>query len=168
MSFEIERKFLVHGDAWRPLATRASPIRQAYLTGDGRASVRVRIEDGSDATLSIKSRAAELRRLELQYPIPLPDAEALLTLRAGCLIRKVRHVVPWHDLIWEIDVFDDDNAGLIIGEIELHHEGQHVPLPGWVGAEVTGQPQYYNNSLAQRPFAGWRAEGDALVRQTMT
>jgi CYTH domain-containing protein len=28
-------------------------------------------------------------------------------------------------------------------------------LPPWIGAEVTGQTQYYNGSLAQRPFGSW-------------
>ena len=163
MGFEIERKFLVRGREWEPLVTRSRPIRQAYLTGEGNASIRVRIEDDSRATLSIKSRPAALRRLELEYPIPVPDAEAMIPLRLGCVISKVRHVVPWHGLAWEIDVFQDDNAGLVLAEIELRHEGQAVDLPAWLGPEVTGQPQYYNSVLVQRPFSTWPADVDARL-----
>ena len=45
MGFEIERQFLVTSDAWRPAVTRQRRLRQAYLTSDGKASIRVRIEN---------------------------------------------------------------------------------------------------------------------------
>src|SRR5262245_34709010 len=124
MSFEIEHKFLVSGDDWRKLVTSRIPIRQAYVSSDGKASIRVRIKDDSAATLSIKSRPVDLRRLELEYPVPMLEAEALMQLRQGLVIKKTRHIVPWGELAWEIDVFSDENEGLIIAEIELRHEHQ--------------------------------------------
>ena len=155
MSFEIERKFLISSDAWRALVTSSTSIRQAYLAADSKASIRVRIRGGSGATLTVKSRPTELRRLELEYPIPVLEAEALMALRHGSVIEKTRHVVPWRDLAWEIDVFSGENAGLTIAEIELRHEDQRFELPTWIGAEVTGQGQYYNSSLVQHPFCSW-------------
>jgi adenylate cyclase len=155
MSFEIERKFLVRGDAWRDIATSRTSIRQAYIAAEGKASVRVRIIENSTATLTVKGRAVALRRLELEYPLPVLDAEALMPLRQGAVIEKDRFVVPWGDLNWEIDVFSAENAGLIIAEIELRHEDQQFALPSWIGPEVTGQTHYYNSSLAQRPFCAW-------------
>jgi adenylate cyclase len=142
--------------------TAETPIRQAYLTSDGKASIRVRIRGDNEATLSIKSRPVDLRRLELEYPIPVLEAEALIQLRQGAVIEKVRYLVPWADLVWEIDVFSGENRGLIIAEIELHDERQRIELPDWIGAEVTGQPQYYNSYLVQRPFCTWpNSEGAA-------
>ena len=45
MGLEIERKFLVKGEGWRPQAQRALEMRQGYLAGEGgKASVRVRLE----------------------------------------------------------------------------------------------------------------------------
>jgi adenylate cyclase len=155
MSFEIERKFLVRGHDWQKLATTQIPIRQAYLASNGKTSIRIRIKGDSAATLTIKSRPVELRRLELEYDIPMLEAEALMQLRQGSVIEKVRYVIPCGDLAWEIDVFSGENLGLIIAEIELRHEHQHIQLPSWVGTEVTGQPQYYNSSLVQRPFSSW-------------
>jgi adenylate cyclase len=155
MSFEIERKFLLRGDDWQNLVTAESTIRQAYLSFDGKASVRVRIKDESTATLTVKSRPHEMRRLELEYPVPVLEAEALMQLRRGSTIEKVRHLVPWGDLVWEIDVFSGENAGLTIAEIELEREDQRIELPDWIGAEVTGQEQYYNSALVQRPFCAW-------------
>jgi adenylate cyclase len=155
MSFEIERKFLVCRDDWRGMVAGSSRIRQAYLTSNDKASIRVRIKDESLATLTVKSRGAELRRLELEYAVPVLEAEAMIPLRRGAVIEKVRYDVPWGDLAWEVDVFSGDNTGLVIAEIELRHEAQQFELPSWLGAEITGQGRYYNGSLAQQPFCCW-------------
>jgi adenylate cyclase len=155
MSFEIERKFLVRGDDWQRLATGRSSIRQAYLSSNGKASIRVRIKGDGTATLSIKSRPVDLRRLELEYAIPTLEAEALMQLRQGSVIEKVRYVIPHGELAWEVDVFEGDNLGLVIAEIELRHERQQIELPPWIGTEVTGQQQYYNSALVQHPFSSW-------------
>jgi adenylate cyclase len=162
MSFEIERKFLVRGDGWQQLATKRCDIRQAYLTLGGKASVRVRINDNRTATLTVKSRPAELRRLELEYSIPILEAEALMPLRQGSVVEKVRYRLPWDELAWEIDVFSGENAGLVIAEIELRNERQQVALPSWIGEEVTGQAKYYNSFLVQSPFRSW-SESDSEV-----
>ena len=166
MSFEIERKFLVHRDGWQELAAGHTSIRQAYLASGGRASIRVRIKGDSTATLTVKSRPHELRRLELEYAVPVLEAEALMQLRVGSVIEKVRYAVPWGDLAWEIDVFSGENAGLTIAEIELRHEHQRFELPGWIGAEVTGQSRYYNSALAQRPFGAWPHRDSRPHRET--
>lgn len=155
MGFEIERKFRVRCEDWQELAISQTPIRQAYLTIDGKASIRVRIKGEAAATLSIKSRGASLRRLEVEVALPILEAEALMPLRQGSVIEKVRHVIPCGELAWEVDVFSGENLGLVVAEIELRHQHQHVDLPPWVGPEVTGQPQYYNSALVQRPFCSW-------------
>jgi adenylate cyclase len=155
MAFEIERKFLVRSPDWQRLTTGRARIRQAYLPAEAGLSVRVRLKNDDYATLTIKSRETELRRLEFEYPIPTADAEALMALRRGAVIEKVRHTIPWQGLMWEVDVFCGDNAGLVIAEIELRHEHQQFALPRWLGEEVTRQSRYYNRSLAQQPFRSW-------------
>ena len=155
MGFEIERKFLVRGNDWQRLATRKVSLRQGYLAANGKSSIRIRIKGDGSATLTVKSRPVDLRRLELEYDIPVLEAEALMQLRQGSIVEKVRHVIPCGDLVWEVDVFSGDNYGLVLAEIELQHERQPVDLPPWVGAEVTGQQQYYNSSLVQRPYSSW-------------
>jgi adenylate cyclase len=167
MSFEIERKFLVRDDDWKRLATGHSSIRQAYLSSNGKASIRVRIKGDGTATLSIKSRPADLRRLELEYPVPTLEAEALMQLRQGSVVEKVRYVIPHGDLAWEVDVFEGENLGLVIAEIELRHEHQHVELPPWIGPEVTGQQQYYNSSLVQRPFRSWSLRDTPIASERL-
>jgi len=163
MAFEIERKFLVRSEAWRPVATAQASIRQAYLTSGERSTTRVRIKNGITATLTIKSRRAELRRLEVECPISVLDAEALMALRHGGMIEKTRYMVAWHGHEWEVDVFAGENAGLVIAEIELRHEDETFDRPPWLGIEITGQAQYYNGSLSRRPFSHWGVSRSAAA-----
>jgi adenylate cyclase len=164
MAIEIERKFLVRGSEWQQLATGHARIHQAYLPTEAGLSLRVRLRSDSDATLTVKSRGTALRRLEFEYPIPAADAEALMRLRRGSVVEKVRHAVPWHSLTWEVDEFAGENAGLIIAEIELPHEDQSFALPDWLGPEITGQDRYYNHCLAEHPFSRW--EGQPVLERT--
>lgn len=160
MAIEIERKFLVCSDAWRGQVAGRVAIRQAYLATDGPASVRIRVRDNETATLTVKSRPASLRRLELEFPVPVLEAEAMIGLRHGAVVEKVRHLVPHGDLTFEVDVFSGENEGLIVAEIELHDENEAVALPAWIGAEITGQPQYYNSALVLRPYRSWPQPAD--------
>jgi CYTH domain-containing protein len=68
---------------WQKLATHRTCLRQAYLASNGKASIRIRIKGDGAATLTIKSRPLDLRRLELEYDIPVLEAEALRACRAA-------------------------------------------------------------------------------------
>ncbi len=156
MATEIERKFLVRGDGWRALADEGTAIRQGYLSGSERGSVRVRISGGS-ASLNIKSATLGVRRLEFDYPIPLADAEQMLELLCdGPLIEKIRYRIPAGRHVWEVDLFSGANEGLVVAEIELAHESESFPLPEWIGEEVSHDPRYYNTCLVSNPYREWR------------
>lgn len=154
MALEIERKFLVLDDSWRDDVHRASAIAQGYLGGDA-CSVRVRIEDGQ-GTLNIKSKQLGVVRQEFEYPIPLVDAESLLALASGPVLRKTRHYLRLGGHVWEIDEFEGDNAGLIVAEIELDAVDASFHRPVWLGAEVTDDARYYNVNLMREPYSRWR------------
>ena len=158
MPLEIERKFLVTGTAWR--SPDAQRLVQGYLSRDKARTVRVRIA-GPLAFLTIKGATSGASRAEFEYPIPLADAEALLGLCEGPLIDKIRHRVAFGGLLWEVDEFLGENAGLVVAEVELEREDQAVDLPPWVGEEVTHDPRYFNSNLASFPFSQWRAGTDA-------
>jgi adenylate cyclase len=155
MAYEIERKFLVRDESWRVSAGKPVPIRQVYLARNGALSLRIRIKDESSATLTVKSAGAEIRRLEFEYEIPLADANSMFDLREGEIVAKLRHELPWHGLLWEIDVFQGENQGLVIAEIELPDENKHFERPPWLDQEITADPRYSNAGLAMRPFGTW-------------
>ena len=155
MPQEIERKFLVASDGWRAGADKGRSFRQAYLAGTDRVAIRVRITDGEEAVLTIKSAKSGLTRGEFEYPLPLADAEALTELRQGSVLRKTRFRSPHAGRTWEVDVYSGENAGLVVAEIELGSEEDTIALPTWVGREVTGDPRFYAARLAQYPFRSW-------------
>ena len=153
MGIEIERKFLVVGDAWKQAP--AVPYAQGYLNRDKQRTVRVRIVEGQ-AWLTVKGVSAGATRAEFEYAIPVADAEQLLALCDGPLVRKLRRVVVHEGSTWEIDEFQGDNAGLVVAEIELRSEDEAFAAPAWLGAEVTHDARYFNSSLATAPYSTWR------------
>jgi adenylate cyclase len=52
-------------------------------------------------------------------------------------------------------VFEGENKGLVIAEIELKSEDQEIALPPWVKADVTHDPRYYNANLVAMPYSRW-------------
>ncbi len=161
MPQEIERKFLVASDGWREGADQGRLFRQAYLAATGRLSIRVRIEDGARALLTLKTAKVGFSRGEFEYAVPLEDAEALARLCMGIELRKTRFCTPYGGRIWEIDIYDGENSGLVIAEVELESETETVDLPPWVGREVTHERRYYAANLATRPYHSWADDADA-------
>ena len=159
MATEIEHKFLVVNDQWRAAAAPGIFYCQGYLANSEGASVRVR-RAGEQAYLNIKSMTLGIKRHEFEYSIPVDEAEEMLDLLCiGGLIEKTRYRVEHAGHVWEVDVFEGDNEGLIVAEIELSHEGEAFDLPAWAGQEVSHDSRYYNVCLAQHPYREWR---DAL------
>ena len=57
--------------------------------------------------------------------------------------------------VFEVDVFEGENTGLTVAEIELKNELEDFEKPKWLGKEITGIRKYYNAQLSQKPFAEW-------------
>ncbi|MCU0529569.1 MAG: CYTH domain-containing protein [Cyanobium sp. Prado107] len=176
MGLEIERRFLVVGDGWRRHVRWQGQLQQGYLAGgaDG-FTLRVRLIPGPDATaqarawLTLKAPAAveqggseaapgaALVRQEFEYPIPAADAGALLALTAHRLSKR-RHALDLEGGDWVVDVFEGDNAPLVVAEVELGSPEQPVTLPDWCGPELTGRHELSNAALAHAPLASWAPE----------
>ena len=154
MGVEIERKFLVQGDAWKTLG---EPVffRQGYLSSQKERTVRVRIE-GDRAVITIKGKSVGAVRGEWEYPIPVQDAAELLDgLCEQPLIEKYRRKIAVGAHVWEVDEFLGANAGLVVAEIELRAEDEAFDKPEWIVDEVTDDARYYNSNLVRHPFSNW-------------
>jgi adenylate cyclase len=154
MGKEIERKFLVKNLEWKQGAA-AVPYRQGYLSTVKERTVRVRTV-GVKGFLTIKGVTVGVTRSEFEYEIPAADANAMLdSLCERPLIEKNRYTIVHAGLNWEIDEFFGENQGLVVAEVELQDEHQAVTLPPWVGAEVSGDPRYFNSNLIKNPYTRW-------------
>jgi adenylate cyclase len=154
MAKEIERKFLVKGDEWKA-GVKGTVYRQGYLSSIKERVVRVRtIED--KGFLTIKGITKGVSRSEFEYEISVEDANNMLDhICERPLIEKTRCKIPVGGLVFEVDEFYGENAGLVVAEVELKDEDQKIDLPGWIGAEVSGDPRYFNSNLIRHPFTKW-------------
>lgn len=177
MALEIERRFLVDGDGWRSHIGWVRQLQQGYLTINATGpTVRVRTSGPPDAVegageaaqawITIKAAAPDaagvaLSRLEFEYPIPAEDGQALLALCATRLVKR-RYGLNLCGGDWVVDVFEADNAPLVLAEVELDSPEAEVAIPPWCGREITGSHGLSNAGLAQRPLLLW---SDAELRQ---
>lgn len=175
MALEIERRFLVCDEGWRPHVRWQAELCQGYLVDAGPGlTLRVRLSEPAglepEAWLTIKAPPPEpagapvaaleplaLTRLEYEYPIPLEDARGLLAL-AGPRVAKRRHGLDLPGGDWVLDVFAEANAPLVVAEVELASAGDPLVIPPWCGREITSRHDLSNAALARRPLASWSRE----------
>jgi adenylate cyclase len=154
MALEIERKFLIDIEKL-PNLKNGYEIKQGYIQTKDKTVVRVRVKD-KEAFLTIKGENDGATRLEYEYKIPLNDANEMLDkLCSKPIIDKIRYLVEYKNHTWEIDIFHQENEGLIVAEVELESEDETVELPNWIVKEVTDDSRYYNSNLLESPFSKW-------------
>ena len=71
MSIEIERRFLVQGDAWRALA-QPQTLQQGYMKVDKECSIRVRIAGEQAAEVRQEGWASPVEQRLLLETLVLP------------------------------------------------------------------------------------------------
>jgi adenylate cyclase len=157
MGIEIERKFLVNHDAWHALDKPAGvQYKQGYILSDDTRTVRVRVtEHHGYITLKGPSGTNRMSRAEYEYEIPITEADEILKGFTTNGTQKLRYRIPAGDFTWEVDIFQGDNEGLIVAEIELRSEEDEFEKPSWLAEEVTDDDRYANSNLATHPFKDW-------------
>lgn len=154
MAKEIERKFLVDLKKWDKNGI-AIKMEQGYLAIEDKKVVRVRVA-GNHSYLTIKGNLKGITRDEFEYEIPLNDAKQMLEMCIGNTIQKTRYVEEINGKVWEVDVFEGLNIGLVVAEIELYSEDEVFLKPDWILDEVSSDVRYYNFNLSQKPFSKWQ------------
>ena len=153
---EVERKFLVNTSQYTSEASSKMHIQQGFLCTDPERTVRVRLQDGmGKITVKGMSDPEGVSRFEWEHEIPENEAEQLLNLCKGAIIAKTRYQVPYEGHLFEVDVFEGANEGLVIAELELTTPDEPYERPAWLGKEVTGDPKYYNAQLSMHSFDQW-------------
>ena len=150
---EIERKFLVSSEEFKAQSVASHEICQGYLCKEPAKTIRVRTCD-EHAYLTIKSSCLRegLAKFEWEKEIEMSDAKEIMGLCLPGMIEKTRYIIPAEPYKgearkWEVDVFHGHLEGFMLAEIEIGDEHEPVSLPSWIGAEVTGNPRYYNANL---------------------
>jgi len=149
--YEIERKFLVDSEKWKPIGN-GRKIKQGYLSVDPERTVRIRIVE-EEAYLTIKGKSKGIKRMEFEYKIQINEAKELMKMCLDFPIEKTRFLEEQNGIVWEIDVFEEKNKGLLLAEVELETEDQQVDLPIWIKKEVSEDIRYFNSWLSKNPFS---------------
>jgi len=152
MGLEIERRFFVINDGWQPLVQRSEPLQQGYLSqGSSGFTVRVRCS-AEEAWLTLKAPTADVVvRHEFELAMPHGEAKQLLSL-APCKLQKIRHHLHLAGGDWVVDVFEEENAPLIIAEVELTAADSNINSPTWCGEEISDRGDLSNAALALNPW----------------
>ena len=154
MAKEIERKFLIDMNIIGEL-NDGKRISQGYISTSDKTVVRARIK-GSEGFLTLKGQVKSFTCSEFEYQIPLIDAEKIIDeLCDGGIVDKTRYDIFHKGHTWEVDVFHGHNQGLVVAEVEVQSESEHVDLPEWILEEVTGDVKYFNVSLLSNPYSTW-------------
>ena len=158
MGQEIERKFLVDIEILQqdPEFQNSIPhsIIQGYILNSPDQTIRVRIKDAK-GFLTIKGKQSGLSRSEFEYQIPHTDAQEILSMVNTKVLAKKRYEIKVGEHLWEVDIFEGDNKGLIIAEIELQSEDEAFCKPLWVLNDVSTDLKYTNALLINHPFSHW-------------
>lgn len=160
MGVEIERRFilaeppsfLVRLDSleieqWYPpnLAGLILPKEALEVVTEG---VRIRCVDNSWIA-TVKGPWVGAARAEFEW-----DISPMQCHEEWPMISKTRYLWPSPDgLVWEIDVFKGELAGLVIAEVELTNEEDEVEIPSWALGELTGLTDRSNAALAHSSWA---------------
>jgi adenylate cyclase len=156
MPIEIERKYLVKHDLWNALLKpKGEYYRQGYIVNEISKTVRVRATE-NHGFITIKGKTDNPAiKPEYEYQIPKSEAIELLNSFTGNNIEKTRYKIDYEGKLWEIDVFQGDNEGLIVAEIELNSIEELYQIPEWIDCEVTHDDRYFNANLSKNPFKNW-------------
>jgi CYTH domain-containing protein len=159
LAVEIERKFLVLADHL-PLLQEGQYIVQGYLSEI--PSIRYRLLDDS-IVITVKKAHEDGSRFEYETLNPKSTPEERSTFRQLSLvppIEKIRYRIPFEGLIWEVDVYQGENIGLITVDVEFPEIGFPLHFPKWVNTEreISRNPEFSNYNLGRRPYSSWKRE----------
>lgn len=161
MGIEIERKFIVKTEPNLSLFTPDIIMQGYFLAQDG-YTIRVRristpCKGGTErGSLAAKGPLSGFGRRQ-EEEVFFDDAAFAGSLLKRCQLKVLKRRYSMPDT-WVIDVFDWDNEGLVIAELEGGHEIYSAPTPEGFGREITGVPEFSNERLALRPWTRWTEE----------
>lgn len=150
---EIERKFLLAEFPSNIEKSNGTKMKQGYLTQES-AEVELRVRGTDhDCFLTLKKGRGMLRQEEEIHLEP-EEFEKLWPFTADARVHKTRYRGDYNGTTVEIDEYHDELSPLLVAEIELPPGADFlgIEIPDWVGIEITGLPEFTNQSLARHGF----------------
>ena len=131
---------------------------EKVLEEGGTIAPRIRLVDGR-AFVTVKGPMENYARMEWEWEVLEDSVKELVMSYRFPFVLKTRYEIPAQDeLCWEVDVFEGDNAGLVLAELEVPTSDYSFTRPEWVGDDVTSDDRFGNGSLARDPWCDWADE----------
>jgi adenylate cyclase len=131
---------------------------EKIIEDGGTIAPRIRLVNGR-AFVTVKGPMENYARMEWEWEVLEGSVKDLVMSYRFPFVLKTRYEIPTHDdLCWEIDVFEGDNAGLVLAELEVPTSDYSFTRPEWVGEDVTNDDRFGNGSLARDPWCDWADE----------
>ena len=128
------------------------------LIEESKVTPRIRLRD-HQAFVTVKGEMMNYSRAEWEFEVLKEDVEDLVTSFRFPFVMKNRYNIPADDgLVWEIDVFEGDNHGLVLAELEVPSVEHVFTKPNWIGEDVTNDSRFGNGSLARDPWCDWQED----------
>lgn len=156
MAKEIEKKFLVLHHRL-PKLTNGTLYVQGYLSL--KPLIRFRIV-GKKVIITIKKveeNGISKEEWEFSNTLTKDEIDKLTKLSQKQIITKVRYKIKYNDLVWDLDVYQGENEGLITVDVEIPDENFQISFPDWVDSslDITNDPKYFNMNLGDNPYQRW-------------
>jgi adenylate cyclase len=131
---------------------------EKIIEDGGTIAPRIRLVNGR-AFVTVKGPMENYARMEWEWEVLEGSVKDLVMSYRFPFVLKTRYEIPTQDdLCWEIDVFEGDNAGLVLAELEVPTSDYSFTRPEWVGEDVTNDDRFGNGSLARDPWCDWADE----------
>ena len=168
MPQEIERQFVIDDEhpEWikiRDTLPKKRIIQTTIHRGDGN-KLRVRLSEDlttgkKEALFAFKVQKKSKKdepNIREEYEWEVPYRVALYIMIGHIEVRKLRHEYIHTDgKIWEVDLYEWANTGIVIADLELSTLDEKFELPDWMGQETTKNKKITNNSFSLHPYLNW-------------
>lgn len=151
---EIERKFIAGNINYKNYPNYL--IEQGYIAKNKEFKIRVRKvikDDEIKHTLTYKRKINSKININSEYELDIDEDiyNQLLNKHDGNIIKKRRYLIPFNNLVAELDIFEDKLEGLKLVEVEFkdHDEYEKFKKPIWFLEEVTNNKVYSNSNLTE-------------------
>lgn len=151
---EIERKYLLDKIPFNLDNFPFTYIQQAYISTTPVIRIRSKKSPKDSLTkyiLTIKSSGL-LERQEYELSLTREEYESLLSKVSGNVITKKRYLIPLEEgLTLELDIFEGDFDGLVMGEIEFESReaSEKYNPPEYLSGEVTFDTRFHNSTMSK-------------------
>ncbi|PTY01400.1 hypothetical protein DB346_13105 [Verrucomicrobia bacterium LW23] len=148
----VERRYLVQRVPAEVERLTPSVTYQGWLSLDPHGVEICVRQSGAECMLTFLKKQGQQLKLEEEMPVSRSQFDKLWLLSAGRRLTRLRYTLqaPGCEAL-HVDVYQGKLGGLVTATVRFANADacQRFRTPDWIGDDVTGDPRYTNETLAQ-------------------